>query len=128
MARHDDVDDDPAPFDRRGILRDGRSTRVPMAMRDSASDHRQFDAALHRPGFRGGSSTTDAAVLVTVADAREKTYDAYEREMSQAWRGADASGQPEGAICTVREGWRSVRSRRRSRPHAPGRRRARVRR
>lgn len=31
MTRHDDDE----PFDERGILKDGRSVRVPMMMRDS---------------------------------------------------------------------------------------------
>jgi hypothetical protein len=74
-------------FDERGILKDGRSTRVSMRFRDSLSplqkavaadtaartnkitDGRGGDAnSLHRPGFR-----------VSAGDARQKVADAYAR-------------------------------------------------
>jgi hypothetical protein len=125
MARNvRQIDEDDA-FDENGILRDGRSIRVHMMMRDGA-DHlsdlqravltdaatreaiatrdataRSFGLrdglALSRPGFRYNTSDT--------ADTnREKLYDGYQRDMGERWRGADSSGQPAGAQCTVREG------------------------
>jgi hypothetical protein len=105
--RYDDDDDAFETINGVGVLRDGRSVTVPMMMRDAMRsdiahhaallDAPMFDARSRRPGFR---FTTDA----TANDAVDAAYTSYEREMSQAWRGADASGQPEGAICTVREG------------------------
>jgi hypothetical protein len=73
------------------------SMRTDIARHAAVLDAPMFDAASRRPGFR---FTTDTAAN----DAVDAAYTSYEREMSQAWRGADASGQPEGAICTVREG------------------------
>jgi hypothetical protein len=67
-------DDD---FDERGILKDGRSVRVSLTMRDSAmsrqanriTDGRTSDPlALHRPGFR-----------VPVVNDRRATRDAYQQ-------------------------------------------------
>jgi hypothetical protein len=97
-------------FDENGILKDGRSFRVPMFMADGtrarplitdASGNGGF--ALHRPGFRVSSS--DAA-----RDAKQQAYESYTRDLENAWRAPamhDAStetaeGQVEGAACTVR--------------------------
>jgi hypothetical protein len=103
MARRYDDDDDV--FDERGVLRDGRSVRTPMAMRDSMrvaiarnaaslDDGRMFDASLRRPGFRHADSRT--------LDATERAYSDYENAQANAWRGADAEGGVEGALCTVK--------------------------
>ncbi len=101
--QHDD--DDANPYDARGVLKDGRSVRVPTAMRDSMRtdiarhaavlDAPMFDAASRRPGFR---FTADASML----DATERAYSDYENAQTNTWRGADAEGGVEGALCTVK--------------------------
>jgi hypothetical protein len=72
------------------LLRDGQRLRVPMFAMDSAlrsaSAHlpRVHDGtgdsglAIHRPGFR----VTDAPL----SDALQRAYDAYEHELTTAWR------------------------------------------
>ena len=120
--RYDDTDDDA--FE-NGILKDGHVARTRMMVRDGGdnltdtqrailSDAAVRDAlatrdatgrsfglrdglALSRPGFRYDTSDTAAA-------NRERLYDGYQQDMGERWRGADSSGQPEGAVCTVREG------------------------
>jgi hypothetical protein len=112
-ARHDDDD----PFDEFGVLRDGRSVRVSMQMRDAAMADSQRDAArrfddrlaLHRPGPR---YSTDQAGI----DAKAKAYADSVVELTTAWQRkpvADADtgfgsgefqGAMEGDVCTVREG------------------------
>jgi hypothetical protein len=90
QRRHNDDDD--------SILRDGERRSFPMMMRDGApnrslSDVQRAvamaaqqhdasfgDAAAHRPGYRYTSN--DA-----VYDAKRRARDAYERDMSEAWRG-----------------------------------------
>jgi hypothetical protein len=61
QQRIEDIDDDDpsSPVDKNGILKDGRSLRVPLSMkdgwqRDMAQHFRRTDDALarHRPGFR----------------------------------------------------------------------------
>jgi hypothetical protein len=105
MARRYDDDDDANPYDANGILKDGRSVTVPMMMRDamrrdiarnaaSLDDGRMFDASLRRPGFRHADSRT--------LDATERAYSDYENAQTNAWRGADAEGGVEGALCTVK--------------------------
>jgi hypothetical protein len=105
-------------LDEDGILRDGFSVTVPMAMRDGLTplqrsvalnglhDARVTDAdgttaGLHRPGYR----------IVDAKDARaavERAHDEYRRELTNAWRGGserDAREYPasaEGKQCTVR--------------------------
>jgi hypothetical protein len=116
-SRHDDDSDPRNPFDRRGVLKDGRSFRVSATMRDSADrltdvqravlataavlDGRtMIDGSLHKPGHRFASA--DGGVRVTVSDTRKAAYDSYEQHMSGAWRTADTEiGRP-GDVCTVR--------------------------
>ena len=82
-ARHDDDD----PFDEFGVLRDGRSVRVSMQMRDAAMADSQRDAArrfddrlaLHRPGPR---YSTDQAGI----DAKAKAYAGSVVELTTAWQ------------------------------------------
>lgn len=93
MARfsHDDDDDDDDAFDERGILRDGKTYRTPMYMMDALQRDIAMSAAhvtdgaggttgLHRPGFRLGLGDASAG------DARQQAYDAYERDLTSAWR------------------------------------------
>jgi hypothetical protein len=111
MIRHDD---DDGPFDAFGILRDGRSVRVSLMMRDAAmADSMQRDAArrfglgdalaLHKPGQR---LQVDEAARAHV----EEVYQDEKRKLQDAWRKpvADAAGEFRGAqendVCTVREG------------------------
>ena len=89
-------DDD---FDERGILKDGRSIRVSMQMRDAAmsrsGERRQQQpppliidgrtpndpTALHRPGFR-----------IRTGDARQSVSDAYakaDRQANHQWKCQD---------------------------------------
>jgi DnaJ-class molecular chaperone len=102
QQQHDD--DDDGVFDKHGILRDGKSVRVPLFMRDGLSPVQQAVAqssvsvtdgqgdtvGLHRPGFR----LADAAAPLR---ARDAAYSAYERELTTAWRGnrsrADAAAE-----------------------------------
>jgi hypothetical protein len=113
MTRHDDDE----PFDERGILKDGRSVRLPMMLRDSNISQHSLAMQLHdgrggtvghRPGY---VFSTDAFL----SDAKQRAYAAYEREQAEAykhaqgWRGRlDASGELPGtqdgqSICDARE-------------------------
>jgi hypothetical protein len=113
------VEDDD-PFDANGVLKPGRSARVPMMMRDSALTPLQRaiaregtnwkdDAAqyfgrkvsvvdgsggtrgLNQPGFRRAATAT--------ADTRNEAYDWYQQNLESAWRtgSQDASNPPVGA-------------------------------
>jgi hypothetical protein len=111
--------DDDDDFDEEGILKDGRSLRVPLTMADSwqrdmvRSLSRVTDAsgnagAFHRPGFR----VVDAAA----SDAKETAYAEYDSRVANAWRDADNDrgisgfgvselrGLEIGSSCTVKEG------------------------
>jgi hypothetical protein len=105
--RQHDTDDDL--FDERGLLKDKRSVRVSMMVRDSADgltdlqrsvrDHfapaRVVDAfgnsglALSRPGARyltAGTRTTDHAALVMRDHQRREARDEYIAELCDAWK------------------------------------------
>ena len=99
-------DDDDSPFDARGVIKDGRSLRVPLFAMDSMdpvqraiAQSRITDAAgttagLHRPGFR----VTDAK------DARAAVEEAYrlrDEDDRNAWRTSGREGA-ENRIGTVR--------------------------
>jgi hypothetical protein len=89
-------DDD---FDENGLLRNGRSARVGMMMRDSSDAERLTivdafgcgGAALHRPGPRyavQGAGTTDPAPThsdATHADVRDETYRQHNAEEARRW-------------------------------------------
>ena len=106
--RQHDTDDDL--FDERGILKDKRSIRVPMMMRDSAdsltdlqrSVHDHFaparvvdafgdaGAGLHRPGSRylvAGAGTVDHAKQVMADHMRREARDQYVANLQDAWKG-----------------------------------------
>jgi hypothetical protein len=75
-------DDD---FDENGVLKDGRSIRVPMMMMDAVQrgvaqlhDGRGGPVG-HRPGF---AVTTDATAL----DAKEEAYADYHADLVSAWK------------------------------------------
>jgi hypothetical protein len=115
----DDEDDDDSPFDRNGILKDGRSIRVSFfdAMRArQPEDHevivnRGFAMQDSRPG--GPWTAPDRRGAVELGDARQRledAYRAYDEADANAWRNppsgpclqSDASGEfgrdiPEGA-------------------------------
>jgi hypothetical protein len=85
--RHRREEADADAFDERGLLRDGKSVRVPLTLRDSDSfSPVQRAVALagadrHRPGFR------DAAAAATrTADAIDAAYDEYEETLTTAWQ------------------------------------------
>jgi hypothetical protein len=106
--------DDDNNLDENGLLKDGRSVRVPMMMRDSADgltdlqrsvrDHfapaRVVDAfgdsglALHKPGPRyltAGAGTVDHAVQAARAYNRAEAYRVSVQEMCDAWRSPNVS-------------------------------------
>jgi hypothetical protein len=110
MAHRYDDDDDDA-FDERGLLKDGRTARISMQMRDAALTPRSIaqdaarrfglrDAAdLYAPGPR---FCTDAAGLERKAEA----YRQMCTELCDAWRtpATDAGGsrgQRPGDQCTI---------------------------
>jgi hypothetical protein len=106
-------------YDDDGILKDGRTVRVSMQMRDATMMHRANSVTdgtgdslgLHRPGYR--------VIGDTVArDAKANALRDYEKRLTSAWR--DDNGDPdddgddngvgsiefmgaqEGDLCTVR--------------------------
>ena len=105
--RQHDTDDDL--FDERGLLKDKRSVRVPMMMRDGLTDLqrsvrdataplRVVDAfgngglALNKPGSRyllAGKHTPDHAALVMRDHERRQTRDEYVQQLCDAWKGTD---------------------------------------
>jgi hypothetical protein len=111
-----DIDDDDSPFDREGLLKDGRTARFTMMMHDADSVGRAIaedraratvhdgsgggELALHRPGYR--------YVGDAVAAEREKlaAYDQACADLSNAWRrdaqpsGAYPLSAGEGTVCT----------------------------
>jgi hypothetical protein len=124
--RHEDDDD---LFDENGLLKDKRSLRVPMMMRDSADDGLSdlqrsvcdhyaplhvVDAfgnsglALQRPGARylaAGEGTVDHATILAQERNRTEARDDYIRETSDAWRNPPViRDAQEGDVCTVRSG------------------------
>ena len=106
--QHDTDDDDP--FDERGLLKDKRSVRVPMMMRDSADGLTDLQrsvrdefapaqvvdafgdagAGLHRPGSRylvAGAGTVDHAKQVMADHMRGEARDQYIADLQDAWKG-----------------------------------------
>jgi hypothetical protein len=111
--RYAEYDDDDN-LDENGLLKDGRSVRVPMMMRDSddgltdlqrsVRDHfapvHVVDSfgddglALHKPGARyltAGAGTVDHAWLVTADAIRGEAYADSVRVACGAWRSPNAS-------------------------------------
>ena len=104
--RQHDTDDDDM-FDERGLLKDKRSVRISMMMRDSAdgltdlvrdatAPLRVVDAfgnsglALSRPGARyltAGTRTTDHAAMVMLDHLRREARDQYIADLQDAWKG-----------------------------------------
>ena len=107
--RYAEYDDDDN-LDENGLLKDGRSVRISMMMRDSADgltdlqrsvlDHfapaRVVDAfgdagaGLHRPGSRylvAGAGTIDHAKQVMADHVRREARDQYIAELQDAWKG-----------------------------------------
>jgi hypothetical protein len=108
-TRDDDV------FDDRGLLRDGKTYRVPLILRDAdtlspvqrevLADVAMRDAALHRPGPR---FCTDAAAN----DAKAQAYAESVEELTTAWQrkpvdsesgfgSGEFRGQQPGDVCTI---------------------------
>jgi hypothetical protein len=106
--RYAEYDDDDN-LDENGLLKDGRSVRVPMMMRDadgltdlqrSVRDHfapaRVVDAfgdagaGLHRPGSRhlvAGAGTVDHAKQVMADHMRREARDQHVADLQDAWKG-----------------------------------------
>jgi hypothetical protein len=85
-------------FDENGLLKDGKSVRVTMMMRDgmTPSPVTVVDAfgndglALHQPGYRYLSAapmTADHAVLATRDAMRDEARADYIRRTCDAWKG-----------------------------------------
>jgi hypothetical protein len=105
--RHDDDD----AFDERGILKDGRSYRVPLRMMDSM----QRDVARHAARITDAMGESGAALRrpgYRLSDAFPRdwsVYDAYDEEISRMWEnkpptGAGSSaprGAQPGNSCTL---------------------------
>jgi hypothetical protein len=103
--------DDDNNLDENGLLKDGRSVRISMMMRDGGEDGltdlqrsvrdataplRVVDAfgnsglALSRPGARyltAGTRTTDHAALVMRDHLRREARDQYVADLQDAWKG-----------------------------------------
>ena len=101
---HENHDDYEEPFDERGLLRDGKSVRVSLMMRDGMSPSQRAvaeDALARRFGLRhaldlhqcGPRHCTDAAAN----DAREKAYQEMCDELMNAWRTPSAPLPAPGA-------------------------------
>jgi hypothetical protein len=111
--RYAEYDDDDN-LDENGLLKDGRSVRISMMMRDSddrltelqrsVRDHfapvtlvdsfGNSGLALHKPGARyliAGAGTGDHARLVTADAIRADAYADSVRAACDAWRGPNAS-------------------------------------
>jgi hypothetical protein len=113
-------------FDEHGVLKNKRSARVPMMMRDGLSDLqrsvrdataslRVVDAfgnsglALNKPGARyltAGKHTSDHAALVMRDHERREARDQYIADLTSAWQRkpaatAEAHGAQEGDQCTI---------------------------
>jgi hypothetical protein len=129
MARNrtDDDDDPNSPFDRNGVLKDGRSVRVPTHLRDgrsvvsvgnnSLTDAQRVALSSCRPGYRFVADATTRNERKAWAD---DAYAEVEHRNANAWRnpskGLGARGQNndsngngrfgsqgnEGDSCTVR--------------------------
>jgi hypothetical protein len=95
MQRHDD------DFD-NGVLRDGRSYRVPVRLADSQAfprprnrcfvvDQAGGTAGLHRPGprYAAGGSGGDAALRDSYREQSEWARDRYIHDISNAWKRRD---------------------------------------
>jgi hypothetical protein len=88
------IDDDA--FDERGILRDGRTARITMAMRDSAE---QWRGDMHRHLWRD-RETEDAMTDIPrrpgftcdALDRIEEAYQKVEQRDANAWRNLRSHG------------------------------------
>src|SRR5947209_6880682 len=85
-------------FDSRSFLKDGRSSRVSMTMRDALTSDRRAplvtDAlgrpAGQRPGglyLKAAADSTDHAKHVTARACADEARDEYIRDTQDAWRG-----------------------------------------
>ncbi len=108
MARYQRNNDDDDDFDENGILRDGRTFRVPMRALDSlqrdvaehfggrkavqagqkiVDGYGQGGLALNRPGFR----------MNATGQNDQSFYDEYDARIATAYRDADHTAGVEGA-------------------------------
>ena len=108
--------DDDDPFDANGLLKDGRSVRISMQMRDAAlADQRRgrrvkydpqgrlisweeeetddsmtlTDGRGHRCGNRPGFLIANDAAA---RSAKQRAYDSYQRDLENAWRDQPPTG------------------------------------
>jgi hypothetical protein len=106
MLRHQTNDDDA--FDENGLLKDGRTVRVRMSLKDAMALRdrpRVTDAFGRSPGSRPGFLISDHG-----REAKAQAYLDYERELASRWRdqnypnGAGSSGpigQQAGDLCSI---------------------------
>jgi hypothetical protein len=113
MPKRSEYDDDDN-LDENGLLKDGRSVRVPMMMRDSddgltelqrsVRDHfapvtlvdsfGNSGLALHKPGARyliAGAGTGDHAKQVMADHMRREARDQHVADLQDAWKGNNAN-------------------------------------
>ena len=91
MAGRYDDDDDDSPFDRNGLLKDGRTTRVSMMARDGLSDVQRAimaDKATRQFDDSGCRHRLGPAVLTDQAgrERKAKAYAAMCAELQDAWK------------------------------------------
>jgi hypothetical protein len=106
MAKHERVteDDNADAFDEHGLLKDGKTFRVPMRLMDKADREwlsemeremkdRQTNKKLH-DGLGGPVGNRPGFIVIddNVADKeRRDAYDGYSHDLQKAWRADDAS-------------------------------------
>jgi hypothetical protein len=84
-----DYDDDESPFDERGLLKDGRKTRISLMMRDSVSDVQR--AIMQDKATRGLSDALcrhqPGPAIVADRSAAREAWEEARRQGEIAWRG-----------------------------------------
>jgi len=101
-GEHDMNNDDDDAFDEFGVLKPGRSLRVPKFLMDSmqrsvttARDADAFDITKHRPGFR--VVMTDE--LAQAAARRREGYEASVRASEERWKAPQRIEQDRETAC-----------------------------
>ncbi len=111
MAKRQRYEDDDDAVDARGVLRPGRSVRVPTMLRDSASDsgdggdtgRRVFAAdgtdfaAGSRPGFRIMAADSSRFARAGYA-AKQAAYSEYTQDLENRWKIGDSKKAKKVAV------------------------------
>ena len=123
QSEFEEEENEDSAFDRRGLLKDGRSTRIPLYLKDGspnphlspvqrsiAATHQPLVVdgsskpnAMHRPGFRYLADANRRAINDAV---KNEAYQEVDRRDANAWKGAtnrtNLRDAQEGDPCTVR--------------------------